>query len=371
MQRNKAAASTVRTLLLVCVVGLDISCNSTVSYHIETIAGTGAAAYCGDGGQAAVACLSSPRSVALDNSGNLYVADVFNHRVRKITPQGLIVAVAGDGTGGFDGDGAPATRKHLNHPTSVAVDQNGNLYIADHDNHRIRKVTPDGAIHTVAGAGHGPSARPEATQASSQDVYFPEGIAVDRADNLYIADWYHNQVHRVDGQGRMRTIAGNGVYGFSGDGGPAVAAQLNKPFGVTVDHRGNVYIADSENDRVRRVETGGRIETVAGNGLRGFAGDGDSATKARLWMPYGLALDDEGNLYIADHSNHRIRRISPKGIISTIAGAGGLRGGYGGDGGPAERARLYCPTSIAVGHEGRLFIADQFNHRLRRLTPGR
>jgi uncharacterized protein (TIGR03437 family) len=331
---------------------------------ISTVAGNGAYKFSGDGGPATAASLNGPRGVAVDAAGNMHIAGDGNQRIRRVTPAGGITTVAGNGSGGFSGDGGPATSASLSDPFGVAVDAAGNLYIADTSNYRVRKVSPSGIISTVAGNGvegfsgdGGP-----ATSASLSD---PFGVAVDAAGDLYIAHPYHHRVRKVSPSGIITTVAGNGSGGFSGDGGPAAAASLNEPLGVAVDAAGNLYIADRNNYRVRKVSSSGIITTVAGNGGYMFSGDGGPATSASLAYPSGVAVDAAGNLYIADMDNHRIRKVAPAGAITTVAGK--WQGGYSGDGGPATSASLAYPSGVAVDAAGNLYIADAANDRIRKV----
>ena len=254
--------------------------------------------------------LSRPYGVAPDGMGNLYIADATNHRIRKVDSAGVISTVAGDGTFGFGGDGGPAVAAQLASPSRVALDGSGNLYIADTNNHRIRKVDAAGVITTVAGdgtRGYGGDGGP----AVAAQLYFPYGVAPDGMGNLYIADTSNHRIRKVDASGMITTVAGDGTLGFGGDGGPAVAAQLSRPYGVAPDGTGNLYIADRNNHRIRKVDAAGVISTVAGDGTLGFGGDGGPAVLAQLYGPRGVALDEAGNLYIADNGNDRIRRLTP------------------------------------------------------------
>ena len=331
---------------------------------ITTVAGNGTQGYAGDGGAATSAQLSYPYRVAVDGAGNLYLADSFNHRIRRVSPSGIITTVAGNGTQGYSGDGGAATSAQLSAPQGVEVDGAGNLYIADTSNQRIRRVSPSGIITTVAGNGtYGYSG--EDGVATSTPLSGPIDVAVDGTDNLYIADSKNNRIRRVSASGVIRTVAGNGTGGYSGDGGAATLAQLSFAFGVAVDGAGNVYIADTLNNCIRRVSPSGIITTVAGSGTYGFSGDGGHATLAQLSSPNGVAVDSTGNLYIADSFNDRIRRVSASGIITTVAGNGTQ--GYSGDGGTATSAQLYDPVAVALDGVGNLYIAD-FN-RIRRVSP--
>jgi sugar lactone lactonase YvrE len=335
---------------------------------ITTAAGNGTAGFFGDGGPAVVAGLSFPAGVATDEAGSFYIADQNNLRIRQVDPAGVITTVAGNGTAGFSGDGEPATVASLFHPTGVAVDRSGNLYIADRDNHRIRKVDPAGVITTLAGSGTAGFSG-DGGPATAAELANPTGIAVIGFANpsIYIADFSNHRVRKVDSAGFITTVAGNGLAGFSGDGGPATAASLADPFAVAVDVSGNLFIADRDNQRIRKVDIDGVITTVAGNGMAGFSGDGGSATAASLYFPFGVAVDDAGNLYIADRNNQRIRRVDPAGVITTVAGNG--TAGFSGDGGPAFIAALSFPSGVAVDNAGNLYIADQNNQRIRRVDP--
>ena len=332
---------------------------------ITTVAGNGIEGYGGDGGPAAGAQLDEPSAIGVDKSGNLYIADVYNDRIRKVDTQGIITTVAGNGSSGYAGDGGPATSAMINSPWAVAVDISGNLYIADDENRRVRKVDTNGIITTVAGNGlygYGGDGGP----AVKANLNKPTGVVADLSGNFYIADNQNHRVRKVDPTGTITTLAGNGIAGYGGDGGPATQANLNYPSGVGVDSSGNVYIADTSNHRIRKVDSKGTITTVAGNGTRGYGGDGGPAAQTSLYGPEGVAADLFGNLYIADTSNHRIRKVNSSGMITTAAGNG--TGGYGGDGGPATGARLHYPFGVVVDGFGNLYIADYGNYRIRKVN---
>jgi uncharacterized protein (TIGR03437 family) len=327
---------------------------------ITTVAGNGNGGFSGDGGPATSASLHSPYQVAVDSAGNLYIADGTNHRVRKVSG-GTITTVAGNGADGFSGDGGPATSASINHPSGVAVDSAGNLYIADEYNNRIRKVS-GGTITTVGGSGSYRFSG-DGGLASSASLNSPRSVAVDSGGTLYIAESEGHRIRKVSG-GMITTVAGNGNAGFSGDGGPATSASLYQPWGVAVDSGGNLYVADSDNNRIRKV-SGGTITTVAGNGNQGFSGDGGPATSASLSGPSGVAVDSAGNLYIVD--GYRIRKVSG-GTITTVAGNGNQ--GFSGDGGPATSASINAPSGVAVDSAGNLYIADEYNNRIRKVSGG-
>ena len=332
---------------------------------ITTVAGNGSAGFSGDGGSAAEAMLHQPSGVAADGAGNLYIADKLNHRVRRVSPTGLIVTVAGNGTAGSAGDGGPATAAVLNRPVAVAVDGAGNLYIADLDNQRIRKVGVNGVITTLAGVGSAEYSG-DGGPAGRAQLNSPEGVVVDWAGNLYIADTNNQRVRVLGPDGIIRTAAGSGVAGFSGDAGPAGSAMLSAPLRVAVDNAGNLYIADAGNHRVRKVGLDGKIRTLAGNGIANSAGNGGPATSAVLDQPVGLAVDAAGTVYVADQQEHRVRQVSPSGTIQTRVGTG--EAGFSGDDGAAGAALLRTPTGLAVDSSGNLYVADSGNHCVRRVT---
>jgi sugar lactone lactonase YvrE len=334
---------------------------------ITSVAGTGAALFSGDGGPAIAAELNNTFGMAFDSARNLYFADLFNHRVRRVDTKGIVTTVAGTGVAGFRGDGGLASAAQLSRPRGIAVDSSGNLYILDTGNHRIRKVAANGIITSVAGTGVAGFSG-DGGPATAAQLNTPIGITVDSSGNLYIADFINNRIRKVATDGIMTTVAGTGAAGFSGDGGSATGAQLNRPLGIAVDSAGNIYFGDSVNNRVRKIDTKGIITTVAGTGVAGFLGDGGLATAAQLDIPAGVALDLSGNLYIADSNNSHIRKVDTQGIITIAAGPGVSMTGSKGDGGPATSAKMDTPLGIAFDPSGNLYIADQFNNRIRRLN---
>ncbi|RZB33837.1 MAG: hypothetical protein SRB2_03673 [Desulfobacteraceae bacterium Eth-SRB2] len=331
---------------------------------IEAAAGNGTNGYSGDGGPATQAQLSYAFDIAVDAVGNLYIADAYNSCIRKVDTSGIIATVAGTGTWGYSGDGGPATQAQLDFPYDVAVDAAGNLYIADRGNDCIRRVDVNGIITTVAGKG--PNYIGDGGPATQGQLYMPDGVAVDAWGNFYIADTWHHRIRKVDTSGIITTVAGNGIAGYSGDGGPATEARIWSPRDVAVDATGNLYIADDESNQcIRKVDTSGIITTVTGNGYPGYSGDGGPASEAQLNYPQSVAVDAAGNLYIADADNIRIRNVDTSGIIGTVAGTGTW--GYTGDGGPATEARLNVPYGVAVDAAGNLYIADTENFRIRKV----
>jgi sugar lactone lactonase YvrE len=332
---------------------------------ISTFAGTGTGGFSGDGGSALNAELYEPEGLARDGSGNIYVADGANNRIRVISTSGIISTFAGNGTAGYGGDGGLATNANLNYPSGVAVDNKGNVYIADQSNHCVRKVDTTGIITTIAGTGIlGYSG--DGGVGTSAQLHTPSGVTVDTIGNVYIADANNNRVRKVNTGGIITTVAGNGTAGFSGDGGQATVAAVNHPTGVAVDNAGNLFIAAWGNQRIRKVNTSGTISTIAGNGTAGFSGDGGAATLAELNNPFGVQLDGAGNLYVADFVNNRIRRINTSGTITTITGNG--TSGFSGDGGAATSAELYHPSGVIFDDSGNMYIADFVNNRVRMVT---
>jgi len=329
---------------------------------ITTWAGNGTPAYSGDGGQATSASLNFSKGVALDGAGNAYIADTDNYRVRRVTPAGVITTVAGNGIMAGSGDGGLAVAASISNVTGVVVDPAGNLYIADVSNRRIRKVSPAGIITTIAGVGvQGFSG--DGGPAISAMLGQPVALAMDSAGNLYSADSAKQRVRKIDRSGIITTVAGNGIDAYSGDGGQAALASLGTPIGVATDSSGNLYIADGDNNRIRKVSPAGIISTVAGNGVGGFAGDGGYATNASINIPSDVVLDAAGNLYIADAGNNRVRKVDGFGTITTIAG--GATNGYSGDNGPATAAVLNYPWGLAEDASGNLYISDRVNNRVR------
>ena len=336
--------------------------------YIYTYAGNGIQGYSGDGGAASTAELSWPRGVSLDAGGNLYIADTSNDRIRRVDAASGIVTTVVGGTQGSSGDGGPAISAELSYPEGVTSDAAGNLYIADTLNNRIRKVdAATGIITTVAGNGTGGFGG-DGGLATNALLDVPAAVALDTSGDIYVADTGNNCIRRVDAiTGIIITVAGDGNAGFSGDGGPATKAELTTPFGIAVDASGNLYIPGDL--RIREVSAATAIiTTIAGNGIQGYSGDGGPAVDAEFWDTEGVTVDTSGNLYIADTADGTIRRVSAAtGIIITVAGDG--VDGYGGDGGPTTSAELHYPEDAALDGAGNLYIADTWNNRVRVVRP--
>ncbi len=411
---------------------------------LTRVAGNARLGYSGDGGPATSAQLAAPWGVAADASGNLYIADALNNRIRKVSTNGIITTVAGNGTAAYSGDGGPATQAALNSPLNVLVDASGNLFIADYSNNRIRKVSPKGIITTIAGGG---SADPgDGGLATSAVIANPIGMAFDSSGNFYVANRQRMRVQKITPDGIITTVAGNGVAGSSGDGGQATNAELylptgiavdsagelfiadfgnhlvrkvsasgvistlasvSAPAGVALDASGNLYIADQQTSRIQKVSANGANTIAAGNGIASFSGDGGPASAAQLNLPSSVAADAAGNVYISDFLNRSVRKVSPDGTINTVPGlnlvypgalavdaagnlyvadegrsqvfkvsasgsvstvAGTGTQGYSGDGGPATSAKLENPEALAVDSSGNLYIVEAFS-RLRKVSP--
>jgi len=352
-------------LLLLCCACLPALAQQTL---ITTIAGNDSAGYCCDGNPAISALLNHPDQLCLDNFGNLYIADPGNNRIRKIVlSTGIITTVAGNGIAGYFGDNGLATDAQLFIPEGICADTFGNIYISDALNNRIRKViVSTGIITTFAGNGS-PGNSGDGGIATNAQVMTPEGLSMDKFGNLYIADIDNNNVRKVDAStGIIKTIAGIGTSGYTGDEGPATSAQLNSPGKAIVDNYGNIIISDSYNQAIRKIDgTTGVITTIAGNGTPGYFGDGGQATNALLGGPFGLYIDKENDIYIAEHGNGIIRKINySTGIISTVVGCG--IPGFSGDNGPATNAKLE-PDDMYMSSDGIMYIADYGNNRIRKV----
>lgn len=330
---------------------------------ITTVAGTGNPGFDGDLKEATSASLFYPNGVAVDTYGNIYIADYNNNRVRKVFAEdGTIRTIAGTGMNGFNGDDIDAVDAHLSLPMCVVADKMGNIYICDFGNNRVRKISAiSGIITTVAGTG--------STLELEDSLRDPVGIAVDGSGNVYIADKGNNRVVKVTvSSGKITTVAGGGMCGYNGDGIAATSAQLHSPYDVAVDAHGNIFIADRDNRRVRKVtKSTGIITTVTGTGTTGAIVDDVPAITAHLFYPSSVAVDRTGNLYIGDFFDHRVRKVrAHDGIITAIAGTG--ENGFNNDNIAATDAHLSSPTSVAVDRQGNIYIAEQGSNRIRKVT---
>ncbi len=351
---------------------------------INTFAGTGAIGYAGavgDAGQANQAQLYLPGGVAVDKNGNVYIADTGHSLIREVTTDGNINSIAGDGFAGYSGDSLPPLTGEVNKPQDVALDSSGNVYIADTGNSAIRiiygpKTTAvnatgaslAGMMNTFAGNG-AVGYLGDSGIAYQASITSPSSVAVDPSGNVYFTQPYNGTIRQVNTNGLINTIVGLGVMGFSGDGAIASKALLNTPMGVATDSQGNLYIADTINNRIRKVVGfAGNISTYAGNGVLSYSGDGGPATKAQFNTPQGVAVDSGGNFYVADSANNVVRKVTAGGVVSTFAGNG--TGGFGGDSGAATGAQLNSPHGVAVDSAGNVYIADTGNSRIRQVSGG-
>ena len=356
-------------IAIVCVLSLQHPGNLAAvegTDKITTFAGSVKGGFSGDGGPVNEAELTMPSDLFLDEKGVLYI--VGDGRIRRVGLDGIITTIAGTGERGFSGDGGLATEASFDRPVDVAVDSKGNIYIADPGNNRIRRVDVNGIITTIAGTGEGAFSG-DGGPAIEAALLRPSGVAVDSDGNVYIADTGNNRVRKVNAfSGIITTIAGTDIGGFDGDGGPATEAKLDSPVGIAIDGQ-DIYIADQSNNRIRRVGLTGIITTIAGRGDFDFSGDGGLATDAAL-RPSDVAVDSKGNIYIADTGNHRIRVVDTGRIIDTLAGSEVDQPTYSGDGGPANQAKFDGPSGVAVDADGiNVYIADNGNNRIRRVGP--
>ena len=342
---------------------------------ITTVAGNGSNGFSGNGGPATAAKLNYPRGVAVDTSGNIFIADTSNHVIRKVSKtSGFISIAAGTaGNGDYTGDGGAAISARLNNPHGVAVDLSGNIYIADTFNHLIRVVTNStGYISRVAGTPHTVGFDGDGFSASSATLNYPVSVAVDVSGNIYIADSYNHVIRMVKkSTGTITTVAGTpGSGSYSGDGGSAISAALYYPQGVALDVAGNIYIADTGNFLVRMVTSSTKkITLIAGiPGLSGYTNDCGPATAARLQLPFGISVDTSGNIYIADSASHIVRIVvKSTGIISIVAGKP-YSSGYNGDGGPATSAAFIFPVGVVADGAGNIYVVDLAASTVRKVT---
>ena len=338
-----------------------LTVNFNPSRYVSTVAGNLTNGYTGENTSGLLAQLWSPENVALDGAGNVYIADRGNHVIRKVNADGIITTFAGTGQLGSSGDGGPAINASFNEPTSVAFDAQGNLFVADSQNNRIRKISPSGIITTAVGTG-AQDFSGDGGQAATASLNLPRGITVDKNGNLYIADADNNRIRKVTALGVISSIAGVNIDGFTGDGGPATDAQIFFPTSVAVDNAGNIFFSDTGNHRIRKITPDGIINTVWGTGSAGFSGDDGLGINAQLNAPGGLSIDTAGNLYVADRLNHRIRKMGLDGKVSTVVGSGVQ--GVNGDGTDVRTTQLDSPAGVGLDQQGNFYIADTENHRV-------
>jgi sugar lactone lactonase YvrE len=344
-------------LLLLCLFATHLNAQT-----ITTVAGNGICGYSGDYLMATAAKISVPTSIAKDNSGNFYHSEKNGHIIRKINNSGIITTYAGTGTAGFSGDGGPATAAKIEYPISIYIDKDGNLFLTG-AGARVRKIDPAGIITTFAGNGSA-TISGDGGPATAAGIGAISSITQDTAGNFILASNY--RIKRVDGAGIITTIAGTGVFGFSGDGGPATAAQFTFINQIITDKDNNIYFTDEQNNRIRKIDGNGIITTVAGSGAGTYAGDGLPATVAKLTTPQGVWKDSCGNLYIADGTAYAVRIVNTAGKIYTIAGTG--VNGYTGDGGPATAAQLTEIYNIYLDNANDLYLAMPTNCRIRKVA---
>jgi len=366
---SRFARALVR-LICLTVVPVAFAATSAVAQvgsdtTIVTIAGS-TKGFAGDGGPAAQALLSQPRDTDVASDGTIYLTDTYNNRIRRITPNGTISTIAGNGSATYNGDNIAATEASLSWPHDVTVGGDGVVYVADSAHHRIRRIGTDGIITTIAGTGSSGSTG-DGGPATDARIKNPKSVAL-FSGGLFFSSLEH-KVRRIDlDTGIITTVAGIGVAGYSGDGGPAKQATLSSPQRIQIDSLGNIYVADTDNNAVRRIDAlTGTITTVVGTGTAGSSGNGGAATDAQISHPRGVALEGDSTLYVADSDNHHVRRVNLiTGIISHVAGT---TQGFSGDGGPAGQAQLYQPRGLTTMPDGDLLVADTFNHRLRMIDP--
>ncbi|MDP8943757.1 MAG: hypothetical protein M3N16_06540, partial [Actinomycetota bacterium] len=344
-----------RAAAAVSVAGLTmIGLASAADGGLATVAGTGTGGFSGDGGPATSAMVQAPGDAVALPGGGYLIADTKNNRIRRVAPDGTIETVAGTGVNGYNGDGIAAKSAHLNEPGGVALTDDGGYLIADSFNHRVRKVGADGLISTVAGSAVSGFAG-DGGPATSAQLKLPSDVAPTADGGYLIADHDNNRVRKVDAEGRIATLAGIDSAGFSGDGGPATSAKLNGPRGVAEAADGAILFADRSNNRIRRISPGGTISTVVGDGSSGFAGDGGPATSARVSAPHGVLGTADGGYLVADSNNNRIRRVTADGTIGTLDLS------LAEDGTPA----LNAPAAVTLAGGGELVVSDTLGHRVR------
>ncbi len=337
-----------------------LGCTTVNAQTINVLAGNGMEGFKGDSSIARFAQLNGPADVALDRTGNVYIADWYNARIRKVTPGGKIFTIAGTGTQGYSGDAGPATAAKINYTNRIAVDRIGNIYLTDVFYNSIRKIDTAGIITTIAGIGK-PGYSGDNEPAIFAALNYPAGIVFDAKGNVLIADRQNNCIRKIDENGIMTTIAGGNMVS-NADSLVPLAANITAPNGLATDKKGNLYIPCADH-YIRKMDTAGHLTLFAGNGMNGYTGDGGSATMAALNNPVAVSTDTNGNVFIADMDNHKIRMVNAAGIMSSVAGCN--KEGYGGDGGNALTAMLNSPNGLAADNTGHIYVADNGNNRVR------
>lgn len=346
--------------------GEKASASMPPKFIIHRVAGRGKCGFKGDGGPALLAKIQRPTAVSLDSKGNLYIADEANQRVRLVTPDGMISTFMGTGKTDPQENDLPAIETNLDNAYGLAVDHQDNVYVLSRGHSKIYKIGADGIAKRIAGTGE-PGFSGDGGPALNAQVYWTNHLVADLKGNLFLADTGNHRIRKISADGMITTVAGTGEKGFSGDGGPATQAAIHNPVAIAIDPQGSLYIADFSNHRIRKVTPDGVIQTVAGSGHPKFNGDGLAALESNFGEPCGVAIGPEGRLFIADQLNYRVRVVLADGTMHTVAGTG--RRGKAGDGGPAEKAQISNPDIIDFDNEGNLYVSDHRNCMIRKLTP--
>lgn len=355
----------VPALFAFSTVSLPSDTELVPKFVITTVAGTGECGMTLDEGPATEAPIQRPTAVAVDGKGNLFIADERNLVVRRVSPDGVMSIVAGTGDTDPQTTDRAAVLTNLVSAYGIATDGQDNLYVLSRGHAKIFKIGADGIAQRIVGTGRAGFAG-DGGAALDAMVNFPNHLVADDEGNLFIADTGNNRIRKVSVDGVITTVAGTGEAGFSGDGGPAAEASISVPSAIAIDAEGNLYIADFKNHRIRKVSTDGVISSIAGTGVSGYNGDGKPALECRIGEPCGVAVDADGYVYIGDQVNNRVRVVTPSGIMHTVAGTG-VRG-YDGDGGAAETAKMSNPDIIAVDRKGDVYVPDHLNCVVRKLT---
>ncbi len=359
---KKISSTIAATALLLSIILLAITSSAQV---ISTFAGNGVAATLGDGLSPTAASFNNLAAVYFHTTGDFYIVEYSGSVIRKISSTGVVSTFAGNGVAGYGGDGGPATAASFNHPIDILADYSGNFYVIDNGNQRIRKINAAGIITTIAGNGI-PGYTGDGGPATAATLHDPSRMTIDGAGNIYFADAVNNVIRKISTAGIISTVVGNGTPAFAGDGGPATGASLWQPLGVTLDGNGNMYVADALNHRIRKINTSGIISTFAGTGAVGYAGDSGPATAATMNYPNGVTCDQTCNVYFTDWYGHKVRKVTYSGIITTVVGSGVA--GFSGDGGPAVSAQLNGPNNLTFDHISNLYIPEYYNNRVRKVS---